>query len=230
MQALLPVAADRPFAIIQAIGAIIILADGTAGAEIGAAGQTGGDDATGGQTVEARLGGGNELRLAIAGDKARVLHQMHAVAAPRARCADDAVAAQIVPAQQQVTATACELHAAGQADAVILVVAIGGLAITDIALEAGERLVEDEVDDTSNSVRAIDRRGAAGDDLDALHKPLWDGVDVYSADAGRADRASAIEQDQGAVGAQAPQVERVDARRAGAQEALAVRRSLASDH
>ena len=229
MLADLPVAADRPGQVVQPVVAIIIAVHRAALPEISAAQRAGGDDAATGGGVQPRLAGNHIFRLAVAGDIARVLDQVDAAVLPRARPgAAHAIAAHDIAAQQRAAAPVGELDPAGQRRAPVLVVAVGGLAIADLALQPLVFAVEDEVDDACHRVRPIDRRCTAGDDLDALHQPLRDGVHVHRPLRNRPHRSMPVEQHQRARGAQRPQVDRVDPARAAAQHALRVGRGDAA--
>src|SRR6202030_3458520 len=80
----------------------------------------------------------------------------------------DAVAAFTPGAQQQVPAPAEQIGAEGEVCAVFCIVAVSSLPAPDIYFKASEFLVEDEVHHTSYRVRAIGRRGAAGDHVDTF--------------------------------------------------------------
>src|SRR5258708_20207379 len=72
----------------------------------------------------------------------------------------------------EMAAASEQVRAAGQADAIRRVVAVGGHTALQIDLEAVEFAVRHEVDHTGDRVRAIDRRSAAGDDVDPLQQHL----------------------------------------------------------
>jgi hypothetical protein len=91
-----------------------------------------------------------------------------------------------------------------------------GDAAVRLDLDALVRLVEHEVDHARDRVGAIGRRSAAGDDLDALHQSLREGVDVDESGDARSHRATPVEQHQRADFTQAAQVERVDTGKTGA--------------
>ena len=89
------------------------------------------------------------------------------------------------------------------------------------AHNALEVTFQHEVDDTGDCVRAINRRVAAGDDVDALDEVNRYGRHVNRGSAGlRGDVAEAILQHQRSVGALATQIE--DRQAGGADEAAAV--------
>ncbi len=77
-------------------------------------------------------------------------------------------------------------------------VAAPGLAIIDLALEALQLVVEDDVDDARHGIRAVGRRGAAGDRLDAPDHHRGDEVEVDLAAGRGGNEAPAVHQDQGA--------------------------------
>ena len=83
----------------------------------------------------------------------------------------------------------------------------------EVRLEAGEVLVEDEVDDAGHGVGAPGRRGAAGHDIDALDKGRRDGGEVDAAELrARLDHALSVEEDEGPQDAEIAQIDGVDAR------------------
>jgi hypothetical protein len=106
---------------------------------------------------------------------------------------------------QQVAATAQDLGPAGDAELVAIAVAVGGDAGVGFDLQAGELLVDDEVHDAGHGVRAVDRRGAARDDVDARDQHLRDRVDVDGAVGVGRRQAMAVHQHQRALGAEAAQ-------------------------
>jgi len=70
-----------------------------------------------------------------------------------------------------------------------------------------EVLAQDDVDHAADGVGAVQRRGAVGQDLDPFHRRQRDGVEVgRGAGARRVRRAAAVDQHQGAVGADAAHV------------------------
>ena len=60
-------------------------------------------------------------------------------------------------------------------------IAVVGDAAADFTFETDELGIEDEVDHAGDSVRAVGRRGAAGDHVDARHEILRHVVDVNQA-------------------------------------------------
>ena len=68
-------------------------------------------------------------------------------------------------------------------------------------------VLEDEVDDAGHGVRTVHRRGAAGDDVDALDEAGRDGADVDDARGRRSRNALAVDEDQGTIRADAAKVE-----------------------
>ena len=92
---------------------------------------------------------------------------------------------------------------------------ICGRAALNLALEAYEILVDDEINHTCHSVGAPGRRSAAGHDIHALDDGAGQGGDVHAARQVGVHDALAVEQNQGAVDAEIAQIEQVCARRAG---------------
>src|SRR5262249_40675831 len=68
-------------------------------------------------------------------------------------------------------------------------------------------VLEDEVHDAGHGVRTVHGRGAAGDDVHALDETGRNGADVNDARGRRGGNALAVDEDQGAVRAEAAQVE-----------------------
>ena len=102
-------------------------------------------------------------------------------------------------------------EAAGQVQHVRFAAAVLGPAVAVVDGGAVGLLLEDEVDHAGNRVRAVDRRGAAGQHFDAVDHPQRDAGDVGEV-AAPAERhrevgdAAAVDQHQGVVGAEAAQV------------------------
>ena len=93
-------------------------------------------------------------------------------------------------------------------------------------------LAQDEVDDAGDGVRTVNRRVAAGDDVDALDQVVRDRVDVgrhgIVEDVG-GDVAAAVDQHQGALRAEAAKIEQVEAGDADAEaRVLLARRCCAA--
>lgn len=59
-----------------------------------------------------------------------------------------------------------------------LVAALVDLAVVGVDLETFEILAQDKVQNTRDGVGAIDRRGAARDDLNVLDQQTRNGVDI----------------------------------------------------
>jgi hypothetical protein len=84
-------------------------------------------------------------------------------------------------------------------------------AVLAIQADALELRIHDEVDDAGHGVGAVDRRGAAGEDVDAANDRGGDEVDVSDRNGlGRIARleAAAVDQDQGARCAKVAEVDR----------------------
>ena len=116
---------------------------------------------------------------------------------------------------------------------IVAAVAIGGDAALAADADAVIVAAKDEVDDAGDGVRAVDRRIAAGDDVDPLEQIGRDRVDVDDILAGdRRDVAAAVDEDQRARGTLAAKVELVEAGgadelgRVGLAEGGAKRRQL----
>ena len=77
--------------------------------------------------------------------------------------------------------------------------------------QSGEFLVENEVDHAGHGVGAVNRRGAAGDDLNPAHQHLRQRVDVDGAVLVRGRHTVAVQQHQGALRAEVAQRKRVAA-------------------
>ena len=113
-------------------------------------------------------------------------------------------------AQQHMSAPACKRHAACNPERIVEPVAFLGDAAVDADLQPFIFLVQHEVDDARDRIRAIGRRCAAGHDLNPLDQRLRDGVDVDQAVDGRGHRTASVEQYQRAFRPQVAQVQRVD--------------------
>ena len=183
--------------------AVLELARRGALAEIDAA-QPVGDAAAGIEDDAAGRGVGDtyrladqELRLTVGVGVIGVGDPHDAARVPLAIDAEDAVAVRPFAAEQQMPAiVAAEGEARRGAERVIGAVAALGDAAIRLDLDPLVRLVEHEVDHARNRVGAIGRRRTAGDDLDALHQRLREGVDVDQSGDARSHRAAPVEQHQ----------------------------------
>ncbi len=125
----------------------------------------------------------------------------------------DAPVAVIGAAEEEIAASVGEARAIGRAERQLLPVALRGDARTCAQRQAALILLGDDVDHARDRVRTIDRRGAAGDDLDP--------VDEIAGDRRQADEiadprvrhgAAAVDEDERAVRAQVTQFDRAEAR------------------
>jgi hypothetical protein len=123
--------------------------------------------------------------------------------------------------------------AGGEADERVVVVALAGHAGLGLRAEALVVLLEHEVHDAGDGIGTVDRRCAARDDVDALEQVRWNRIRVdRQCTVGTCDMASAIDEHQRALLAEATQIEEVDAgsadeaRRVGARESAAQRRQV----
>jgi hypothetical protein len=97
----------------------------------------------------------------------------------------------------------------GREDLRIRVVVVLEHARLAVDAEAGERRVEDEVDNAGDGVRTVDRRGAAREDVDPLDQLVRNEVDVGDRVAGVARlKPLAVDQDEVALRAEAAKVNR----------------------
>ncbi len=94
-------------------------------------------------------------------------------------------------------------------DAIGWIIAVSGDTALRDTPEALELLVEDEVDHAGHGVRAVDRGGAAGHHVHALHQQLRQRVHVDRAVRRGRRHARAIQQNQGADRAEAAQIEEI---------------------
>jgi hypothetical protein len=209
----LPIAAQLD--VVGADQAVVEHGGNAARAEGDALQRTRGDQAAGGAVGQADLTANQVTGQAIGCVPGRVLDDRGAVGVPRAVVAANAVVVGDFAERQDVAAAAAERRTGRKRHGVGTVVAISGHAAFDFTLHAGELMVEHEVHDTRQGVRAIGRRGAAGDDVDAADEAVRERIDVGRA-VGAVDRgvddALAVEQDQGTARTQTAQVELVDAR------------------
>ncbi len=157
----------------------------------------------------------------------RVVEADHARLAPAPVAvvlAGDAIVLRPVGAGDDVDLAVGEALADGDVDRRLLVVAVLAEAVLDVALDAFQLVVEDEVDHAGDGVRAVGGRSAARHDVDPVDQV---GRDVRKVGlAARAERheAAAVQQDQGASRAQGAQVDRGGAA-AAAGVALGLARS-----
>ena len=96
---------------------------------------------------------------------------------------------------------------------VVVVLAVLDEAVLGVEADAFEVLLHDEVDDAGEGVRTVHGRGAAGDHFDVVDQGGGDGVQVGDRQ-GRVGghQALAVDQHQGALRAEAAQVDRRRAR------------------
>ena len=109
------------------------------------------------------------------------------------------------------------LEPGGERDVERLAAATGGIAIAHVHDGAVGGLLQDEVDDAGHRIRSVDRRGAAGQHFHPVDHAQRDIADVGEVAAAverkrEVGDATAIDQHQGVVGAQAAQVDRLRAR------------------
>ena len=111
-----------------------------------------------------------------------------------------------------VAAAVVEVVADGDVAEVVGAAAVGGVAVLQLEALALEVAALDEVDHARHRVGAVQGRRAAGDDVDPVQRLGRDGVHVHRAAAGAAaDLAVAVDQHQGAGGAQVAQADLLDA-------------------
>ena len=120
----------------------------------------------------------------------------------------DAFTLVVVQVQGDVAAAVTRIGADRQVGAVGLAVLVACHGVAGAELDALEVVLEDEVQRARDGVRAINGRGAAGDDVDPLQEGGRDARDVDDAVDVVGGDALAVDQDQVAVGAEAPQVDR----------------------
>ncbi len=119
-----------------------------------------------------------------------------------------------------------ERRAESELPAVVLVVAVLGHTGLELALHAREILIEHEIHDTRQRVRAVGGGCAAGHDVHALDQRIRERIDVWGAAARgqrRVDVALPVEKNKRAIGAHAAKIELADAGRARRQ--IAIRRA-----
>ena len=116
-----------------------------------------------------------------------------------------------------MASSAQEIGAPGPFKLVALVIVMAVVAIDSVGLEAGEMLVDHQIDHAGDGVGAPGGGGAAGHHIDALDDAARDGGKVDAADGRRAARIGvggddtlAVEQHQGTHNAQGAQIDGVD--------------------
>ncbi len=130
----------------------------------------------------------------------------------------------IADIQHRIAAAVVEIGANRHVEAIARAVAALGDADRAGELDAGEVALGDEVCDPGDRVGAIDRRSAAGHDLGALDQRDGNDVEVGLAEQRRRYEPRPVEQHEIAVGADAAQVERSEARAAVVDRAVGARR------
>ncbi len=107
----------------------------------------------------------------------------------------------------QVQTVVKQVDAGQGRDAFVGLAVLVDHAVVGVDLEAFEITAQLEVQHARHGVGAVDRRGAAGDDLDVLDQKARDGVDVHRQVALLgADMPAAVNEHQGATRAQRAQV------------------------
>src|SRR5258707_6193275 len=114
-----------------------------------------------------------------------------------------------------MAAVAGKPESGGHVDLEVAVVAVSRHAARNVALEAGDFLIEDEVAVSADRIGAVDRRRAAGHGFDAADELLRNAVDVdrfrgHAAVGEDGDPALAVHQDQRAVRAEAAKIKKVE--------------------
>ncbi|ETC88871.1 hypothetical protein XHC_1656 [Xanthomonas hortorum pv. carotae str. M081] len=156
------------------------------------------------------------LRIALArragGIEIGVLHRHQVLATDGAVAATEAVLLAVFTGHCDVAAAVRKVGACREAGKGAVVVALIGQAGLRARLEAGEVLLEDEVDHTGHCVGAVHGRGATGDDFDTFDPFHRDRVDVHRGRARAGTHmATPVDQYQGAIHAHAAQVEQAQA-------------------
>ena len=113
----------------------------------------------------------------------------------------------IAAEDRDVAAVVGEVRAERQADVEDLPVALLRDVVLAVELDAREAALEDEVDDARDGVGTVHRRLAAGDDVDALDERRGNGVQIHRLGDVERDVAAAVDHHQGALRAEAAQVD-----------------------
>ena len=116
-----------------------------------------------------------------------------------------------------MAAAAEHVEAVGHREAIAAAGVLPGILQVDRGFQTGKILVDDQVDDAGNSVRAPGSRGAASHNVNALNQGAGNDAEVDARGKRGIDDALAIEQNQVAGGAEVAQI---DARDAQAPELL----------
>ena len=99
-----------------------------------------------------------------------------------------------------------------QVDFAVLTIALGSLAVLVTKLDAFEVVTEDEIDRTGDGVRAVNRRGAAGNDFHPLYQHVGNGGQIDKTIDVAGYEAPPVNQHQGTHRAEPTQVGRQYAR------------------
>ena len=114
-------------------------------------------------------------------------------------------------ADERPAVVGAEAGAGGDGAQISRVVALLGDPVLAPELDAVEAVLEDEVDDAGDGLRAVDGRCAAGHDLDAVDEVGRDVVEVDRRRTGQTrDEAAAVNEHERAVRAEVAQVDRRD--------------------
>ena len=136
---------------------------------------------------------------------------------------EDAILMRIFAVQRDVAAAVGEVQAVHRRDILVGAEARPGCRRLPRTWKPVEIAAQDEVDDARDGVRTVNGRIAAGHDVDALDQIVRDRVDVRRhrvvQDVG-GDVAAAVDQHQGALRAEAAQIEQVEAGDADAEAGI----------
>ena len=141
---------------------------------------------------------------------------------------EDTVLMRNLPTQEQMPASIREGHAGRGVDLIGEAVALVGYAGIAAELQALITLVEHEIDHARDRVGTIGGRCASRNHLDAADELLGEGVDVDKALHGRRHGPPPVEQDQRPFQPEIAQIDRVDARQAGADVEAGIRQLRAA--
>src|SRR4029079_11282503 len=121
------------------------------------------------------------------------------------------LALRVTGEERDVATTIVEVAAEGQDGVIALANAMVGDGDAAISLDTREVLLQDEVDDARDGVRTVNGRGTAGHHVDAVDQRGRDRVGVDDRVDVIGDVATAVDEHEGALRAEAAEVDGGDA-------------------
>ncbi len=146
-----------------------------------AAGGVAGDQAALGELGLSGVARGDVPGLTVGRGRGRVLHQHGIVVPTHLALVDRVIAPGMVATDDEMAAAAIEIATIGAGDLDLTILHAAAVTVGDVALEARETLVENQVDHASHRIGAVGGRSAAGHHVDAADQLRRQQVEVDAA-------------------------------------------------